>query len=178
MSLPEADPFDYQASLDACARGDLHALKRLYEHEGGRLLGVVKRIVRDHALAEDIVHDAFLKVWAAAGSFDATRGTARGWIYSIARHLALNFVRDHAREMPPTSATELQAEPDAADTLMHAGRLDGCLQQLEPERRECIVQAYVEGYSHAEIAHRLGTPLGTVKAWIKRSLTALRECMG
>lgn len=177
LSLPEPDPFDYEACLGACARGELHALKRLYEHEGGRLLGVAKRIVRDHALAEDIVHDTFIKVWAAAGSFDAKRGSARGWIYSIARHLALNFVRDHARELPPADDEGL-AQADATEALMHSGRLDGCLQQLEPERRECIVHAYVEGYSHAEIAHKLGTPLGTVKAWIKRSLTALRECMG
>lgn len=178
MSLPEPDPFDYEASIRACAQGDLRALKRLYDQEGGRLLGVAKRIVRDHALAEDLVHDTFIKIWSAAGSFDASRGTARGWLYSITRHLALNFVRNHAREVEQTAPHEALAPPDATDALLHAGRLDGCLQQLEPERRECIVHAYVDGYSHAEIASKLGTPLGTVKAWIKRSLAALRECMG
>ncbi|MGO1269013.1 MAG: sigma factor-like helix-turn-helix DNA-binding protein, partial [Pseudomonas bubulae] len=57
-------------------------------------------------------------------------------------------------------------------------RIYGCLEQLDPARRSCIVHAYVDGYTHAEIANKLDTPLGTVKAWIKRSLSALRECMG
>lgn len=52
------------------------------------------------------------------------------------------------------------------------------MEQLEPVRRNCIFHAYVDGYSHQEIAQKIGAPLGTVKAWIKRSLTALRECMG
>ena len=52
-----------------------------------------------------------------------------------------------------------------------------CLEQLEPVRRNCVLHAYVDGLSHAQIAIRLGAPLGTVKAWIKRSLLALRECM-
>ena len=52
-----------------------------------------------------------------------------------------------------------------------------CLEQLDPTRRACILHAYVDGFSHSEIARKLDTPLGTVKAWIKRSLVALRECM-
>jgi RNA polymerase sigma-70 factor (ECF subfamily) len=64
------------------------------------------------------------------------------------------------------------------ESLDHAGRIHRCLEQLEPERRSCILHAYVDGYTHAQISQRLGSPLGTVKAWIKRSLTALRECMG
>jgi RNA polymerase sigma-70 factor (ECF subfamily) len=57
-------------------------------------------------------------------------------------------------------------------------RIHRCLEQLQPERRQCILHAYVDGYSHGEISQKTGTPLGTVKAWIKRSLAALRECMG
>ncbi|GBH13500.1 DNA-directed RNA polymerase specialized sigma subunit [Pseudomonas syringae pv. actinidiae] len=56
--------------------------------------------------------------------------------------------------------------------------MTSCMEQLEPVRRNCIFHAYVDGYSHQEIAQKIGAPLGTVKAWIKRSLTALRECMG
>lgn len=176
--MPEPDFFDYEASLKDCARGDQQALQRLYAQEGGRLLGVAKRIVRDHALAEDIVHDTFIKVWASAGSFDATRGTARGWIFSITRHLALNFVRNHAREVQAPEQSDMAMTTESTDALLHGGRLTACLEQLEPARRECIVYAYVDGYSHAEISSKLGAPLGTVKAWIKRSLAALRECMG
>jgi RNA polymerase sigma-70 factor (ECF subfamily) len=178
--------FDYEAALHACARGERQALHRLYQQESARLLGVALRIVRDSALAEDIVHDAFLKIWTAAGSFDAARGSARGWIFSVTRHLALNKLRNNAREVhvdddiDPEQATleGWQETGDAFDWRVNAGRIQSCLEQLEPVRRNCVFHAYVDGYSHQEIAQKIGAPLGTVKAWIKRSLKVLRECMG
>ncbi len=184
MSLPEPT-FDYEACLANCARGDQQALRILYDQESARLLGVAKRIVGDNALAEDIVHDAFIKIWARAKSYDSSRGSARGWIFSVTRHLALNFIRDNANhaiagELNDESLVD-QASPGIADTFEYrarSGRIYTCLEQLEPARRNCILHAYVDGYSHAQIAQKLGTPLGTVKAWIKRSLLALRECMG
>ena len=74
----------------------------------------------------------------------------------------------------------LEAWHDMADAFAwqdSVGRLGPCLEQLEPMRRNCILHAYVDGLSHNEIARRLEAPLGTVKAWIKRGLSALRECM-
>ena len=175
MSVPEP-AFDYEAHLAACARADRQALQRLYEQEGPRLLGVARQLVRDTALAEDIVHDAFLKIWAGAARFDPSRGTARGWMFSVTRHLALNFIRDNQREIQSDIDTHPGVE--IVDAEVHSSRIHLCLEQLEPARRTCILHAYVDGYSHAQISHKLGTPLGTVKAWIKRSLMALRECMG
>ena len=175
MSLPET-LFDYEYHLAACARGERQALRDLYVQESPRLLGVAKRLVRDTALAEDIVHDAFLKIWTGAGRFDPARGSARGWMFSVTRHLALNCLRDHSRETQ--GDIDRLDNADAFDAQLHGARIHLCLEQLEPARRRCIVHAYVDGYSHAQISQKLGTPLGTVKAWIKRSLTALRECMG
>ena len=97
--MPALPEFDYEATLAACAAGERAAMQRLYAQEGGRLLGVVQRIVRDAALAEDIVHDACVNIWTRAARFDPARGSARGWIYSVARNLALNAVRDGAREL-------------------------------------------------------------------------------
>jgi len=71
-----------------------------------------------------------------------------------------------------------QETQDAFDWRVNPGRIDLCLEQLEPVRRNCVFHAYVDGYSHQEIASKIGAPLGTVKAWIKRSLAALRECIG
>ena len=168
--------FDYEAHLAACARGERQALRDLYVQESPRLLGVAKRLVRDTALAEDIVHDAFLKIWAGAARFDPSRGSARGWMFSVTRHLALNYLRDHSRETQ--GEIDLPDDTDTFDAHAHSARIHLCLEQLEPARRSCIVHAYVDGYSHAQISQKLATPLGTVKAWIKRSLSALRECMG
>jgi RNA polymerase sigma factor (sigma-70 family) len=186
---PAAPDFDYAAALGRCARGDGAALRSLYLQEGGRLLGVAQRIVRDMALAEDIVQDAFVNIWRRSATFEPTRGDARGWIYSIARHLALNAVRDRQREVAVDDdsaqvlddAASLQAWRDTQDSFAWqdcAGRIGPCLEQLEPVRRNCLLHAYLDGLSHSEIAQRTGAPLGTVKAWIKRSLAALRECLG
>ena len=188
MSLPES-LFDYEACLIACARGEQLALRNLYEQESARLLGVAKRIARDDALAEDIVHDVFIRIWTRAASFDPQRGSARGWIFSVTRHLALNFMRDTAREVHVSEQSEMAQQASASmetsresmdrfDFQARSGRIYSCLEQLEPVRRNCILHAYVDGYSHSEIARKLDAPLGTVKAWIKRSIVALRECMG
>ncbi|MCF5722843.1 sigma-70 family RNA polymerase sigma factor [Pseudomonas syringae] len=169
--------FDYEACLLACARGDQRALRRLYEQESSHLLGVALRIVRDKAVAEDIVHDAFLKIWRGAASFDPRRGSARGWVFTVTRHLALNVVRNRYREVPLDDQHEPMTDADTFEFSARSGQIHTCLEQLDPARRTCILHAYVDGYSHSEIALKLGTPLGTVKAWIKRSLAALRECM-
>lgn len=164
-------------------------MRRLYEHEGPRLLAVALRIVRQRALAEDIVHDACVKLWTHASGFDASRGSARGWIYSVVRHLALNAVRDNNRDVAVDDDTACTLEADMslnayreqlafADRHASLGQLQQCLETLPPERRECILHAYLDGCTHPEIAQRVGAPLGTVKAWIKRSLAALRECLG
>ncbi|MBZ5488968.1 sigma-70 family RNA polymerase sigma factor [Halomonas aquamarina] len=179
--------FDHAAVLERCARGEHDALHQLYQQEGGALLGVVFRIVKDRGMAEDIVHDACLNIWQRAASFDPAKGSARTWIFSVARHLALNAIRYRDREINVDHSDPAQFEHD--ETFQHAlrieeafdwqtgQRMDTCLQALETERRNCILHAYVDGLSHAEIAEHTGAPLGTVKAWIKRSLQRLRECM-
>ena len=170
--------FDYQVCLLACARGDHRALHQLYEQDSSRLLGVALRITRNKALAEDIVHDAFIKIWHGAHSFDPLRGSARGWVFSVTRHLALDVVRSAGRDVPLDDQYEPLAEPaQSIEFAARSGQIHQCLERLDPTRRTCILHAYVDGYSHSEIAHKLSTPLGTVKAWIKRSLAALRECM-
>ena len=182
MSEPAA-PFDFQHCLQACARGERRALQALYDHEGARLLGVARRITRDTASAEDVLHDGFVRIWTRAGSFDASRGSARGWIYSVVRHLALNHVRDGQRDTP-LDTDQLDSLRTGAehwqtlDTHLASGRIYHCLDALDPVRRACVLHAYVEGCSHRQIAQLMDAPLGTVKAWIKRSLSALRECMG
>lgn len=182
------DEFDYESALLACAAGDRQALQALYRREAARLLGVAFRIVRDRQRAEDVVHDSFVQVWTHAGTFDPALGSGRGWLYSIARHRALNLVRRDLRTvsvdeerleaLEAEGRVDLAAEPAEAFALGSAlGRLEECLARLDAAKRNSILYAYVEGCSHSEIAARLGSPLGSVKAWIRRGMAALRECL-
>lgn len=182
------DVFDYAGAIAGCARHDAEALRRLYDHASPYLLGVALRIVRDRQTAEDVLHDAFLKIWSAAGSYDGNRGEARGWLFSIVRHEALNAVRSRMRAIPVDEdvAQALDAEAamaafptqfDAAEQRVLVGRLGECLGELEMPKRDSILLAYLDGCSQSEIAKRLGAPLGTVKAWMRRGLRALKECM-
>ena len=183
--MPNApDLFDYDAVLAACAQGDQQALHRLYQQDGRHLLGVALRIVRRRDVAEDVLHDAFVSIWQKAASFDAGRGAGRGWVYSVVRHQALNALRGSEREVHADAGT-LDALQEAQTTVADLfelqasmGRLQECLEHLDSAKRNSIVCAYVDGCSHSEIAVRLNAPLGSVKAWIKRGLAALRECMG
>lgn len=187
--LPQSahDAFDHDAALAACARGDRAALRRLYEQEGRYLLGVALRIVRDRATAEDVLHDAFMNIWTRADTFDARRGAGRGWMYGIVRHRALDAVRSGARtvsadeeQMDALQADDPPAAPDMAEAFAlraDLGRLDDCLARLDTPKRNCVLYAYLDGCTHGEIAERLGAPLGSVKAWIRRGLASLRECL-
>jgi RNA polymerase sigma-70 factor (ECF subfamily) len=129
-----------------------------------------------------------VSIWQRARSFDASRGAGRGWIYSVVRNAALNWVRNHAREVPVDEESHAALEDDLAlsrhattvdpnETRADLGRLASCLDRLEPERRECIVLAYIDGCSHGEIAQRTDKPLGTIKSWIQRGMRSLRDCM-
>ncbi|CAG2127646.1 sigma-70 family RNA polymerase sigma factor [Cupriavidus plantarum] len=182
------DVFDYAGAIAGCAARDAEALRRLYDHASPYLLGVALRIVRDRQTAEDVLHDAFVKIWTAAGTYDGARGAARGWLFSIVRHEALNVVRGRLRLVTPDedAAEAIDAEvslaasagrADAGETRVLMGRLNDCLDHLDEPRRNSLMFAYLDGCSHSEIAARLGAPLGSVKAWIRRGLQSLRECM-
>lgn len=187
LPLPESDAFDHDTELAACARGDRVALRRLYEQEGRYLLGVALRIVRDRATAEDVLHDAFMNIWTRAATFDPSRGAGRGWMYGIVRHRALDAVRASTRTvsadeeaLDALQADDAPAAPDMAEAFAvraDLGRLDDCLARLDTAKRNCVLYAYLDGCTHGEIAERLGAPLGTVKAWIRRGLISLRECL-
>lgn len=172
-----------EAALQACAGGDQQALKLIYEREGPRMLGVATRLIKRRALAEEVVHDAFLSIWRHAARFDPERGSGLTWIYAILRNRALTILRDEKR-------TELSDDPVGEETasdepgpekiilgLSDAKALRHCLEKLDEKRRHAVVLAYTEGLSHGELAGKLGLPLGTVKSWLRRSLLTLRECL-
>jgi RNA polymerase sigma-70 factor (ECF subfamily) len=172
-------------ALGACARGEKAGLRLIFDSEGPRLVAVAQRILRRHDLSEEIVQDAFVQIWNKASQYSPDRGSARGWIYSIVRNRALNALRDGKRWELTDAETLERLQDDAQETfpadlydeLDQESSLRRCLGQLDEKKRNSILMAYVSGYTHGEIAGRLKVPLGTAKAWIKRGLASLRECM-
>lgn len=178
-----ADGFDYESALEACARGERFALRALYEQESPRLLGVALRIVRDRDLAQDVLHDAFLLVWKRAGTYQRALGSARGWLYTVLRHRALDELRRHGRETAVgdelESMSDLYTMKNVAEAVPPADTeaLDRCMAALDDHKRACILHAFVDGYTHEQIARHLATPVGTVKSWIRRGLHSLKACL-
>lgn len=181
---PKVAGFDYDAALLACAGGDKSALQALYDVEAPRMIGAAFRLLKQHTLAEDAVHDAFLNIWSKAASFNPDLGSGRAWIYAVLRNRALNMLRsedrvDYTADIEQFGLMSDEEDPEAVvSRLSDASALRRCLEQLDAKRRSAIVLAYIHGLSHGELAGRLNVPLGTMKSWIRRGLLALKECLG
>lgn len=198
LCLMPRDWTDHNAELaNLLARtglGDRAAFATLYQKTSAHLLGVVLRIQRDRGLAEDIVQEIYINVWRAAGSFDAAQSQPMTWLTSIARNRAIDSLRRRQAQPQTVSASAGDAEGTDEDAYsQHADEADGpmellsrasdarsleaCMRGLSPAQRHSVALAFYDGLSHAEVAAHLRQPLGTVKSWLRRALTALKSCL-
>lgn len=176
---PAEQEFDYEAALLACARGERFALQAVYARDSRWLFSVVYRIVRRRELAEEILQDGMIRVWNGAPSYTPALGSARGWIYTVVRNQAINAVRKLKREAltEPLDDERLEDESEPEWLQVEAGELSHCLGLLDESKQEAIMLAFVQGYTHEQIAEHMNSPLGSVKSWIRRGLVKLRECL-
>lgn len=172
--------------LERCAAGDQRALEQLYKAASPRLYSVCLRIVRQEALAEEVLQEGFVKIWNNASSYARSKGSAMTWMISIVRNRSLDMLRSLKVE-PEKVDVEYEGmefaseDPDPEGQAHITGATQAvmdCLEQLKEDQRRCILLAYYEGHTHDELASMLDTPLGTVKAWIRRGLERLRQCLG
>jgi RNA polymerase sigma-70 factor (ECF subfamily) len=145
--------------------------------------------MRDGAIAEEMLQEAFVSVWHHAGTYDAAKSQPLTWLTSIVRNRCLDRLRRRevdtetltprdddeapAWEPPSEGPTPVELLLAAAD----ARALRGCLDGLEPGPRQAIALAFFRGLSHRELAAHLREPLGTVKSWVRRGLATLRRCL-
>lgn len=174
---------DLIALLARVAEGDRRAFAELYAATSAKLNGVVWRILPAKDRAEDVLQDAYVRIWNHASSYDATKASPIAWMAAIARNRAIDEVRRRAPisiEDAP-QALDIAADGpgplDAAEQSEELRRLNDCLQALESERRQIVLLAYHTGLSRDEIAERFGHPVGTIKVWLHRSLAQLRKCL-
>jgi RNA polymerase sigma-70 factor (ECF subfamily) len=171
-----------EALLSLVAGSDDAALAELYDRFGGVAYGLALRVLRDEALAQDAVQEAFLAVWRTADRFLAERASARTWILTLVHRRAVDLVRreDRRRGEPLEGAPESPAREtveEQATVRFQRRVVQEALQQLTPEQREALELGYYGGLTQSELAERLGQPLGTVKSRMFAGLGRLRELL-
>ena len=181
-----------EALLSAAGRGDPDAFSEIYARTSAHLFGVAVRILGRNQAAEEVLQEAFVSVWKNAASY---RGEIGGqaiqpmtWLITIVRNKSLDALRSRAR----LGETELdafddedgdfvqQSSPSALELFSAATqslRIERCMAALQGSQRQCLALAYYQGLSHTEVASQIGAPLGSVKAWIRRGLDKLRDCL-
>lgn len=171
------------------ALGDREALRAAYEASSARLFPIALRLLGERALAEDALQEAFLALWHHAGRYRPERAPALAWLTTLVRNKALDIARARPRHLPlertdAQGASVLEDAPSAGLTPEEAllqrcedERLKHCIGQLDDQPRQVLLLAYYGGHTHRDLADHLVQPLGTIKAWIRRSLLRLQTCM-
>jgi len=175
-----ASPSDEQV-LEAVGRGDDDALGELYDRFGRLAYGLAYRILRDQSLAEDAVQEAFLAVWRSADGYKRERAKPSTWILTVVHRRAVDLVRreERRRGEPLESAPEPATGPIDEEASLRDRRaaVQAALQNLPGEQRQALELAYYGGLTQAELAERLGVPLGTIKSRMFAGLGRLRELL-
>jgi RNA polymerase sigma-70 factor, ECF subfamily len=165
--------------LEAIADGDDAALGALYDRFGRLAYGVAFRILRDQALAEDAVQEAFLAVWRSATRYQSERSKPATWIITLVHRRAVDLVRreDRRRTEALDEEPEQSAEGVHEEVALRRRReaVQTALRQLPDDQRQALELAYYGGFTQSELAERLGVPLGTIKSRMFAGLTRLRE---
>ena len=175
------DKAEVSALIAAVGRGDEVAFDLLYDLAASQLFGVILRIVRNRASAEDVLQDVFVRIWTRASTYSPEAGEPFAWMAAIARHRAIDLLRAKPalRQIDPHEGflESLPAPQDDEKGIMDSGALQHCLAALDPMTRDCVTLAYCAGYSGQELAERHGRPENTIKSWLRRGLLALRSCL-
>jgi len=186
LSEPTGNQPDLDRLLEGIRGGDAQCLARLYEATIDRIYGLVYRIIRNPADAEEICLDVYKQVWDQADRHDPARGPVLAWLTIMARSRALDRYRSHNTRMQHQQnllnydAVYNDQEDSVTDLLEitdSSNRVHAALRELSHAQREAITLNFLEGLSHQEIAERLDTPLGTIKSNIRRGLDRLRQIL-
>jgi RNA polymerase sigma-70 factor (ECF subfamily) len=201
---PSIDPMSDASLMRQVIDGSQDALASLYDRHGGAVFRAALRKSRDQSIAAEVVQETFLALWNRAETFDPARGSLPSWLLTIARNRAVDHLRAAGRHDRAASFSSFDrddgSEHSLAEWLADTGELvgaarpepapedslsdkelrhsiDAAIAALDPTERSVILLAYDGGLSQAEIAVRLGWPLGTVKTRTRRALRRLRELL-
>ncbi len=178
-----ADRDELNRLLIQTGRNDRDAFAELYKRTCSKLFGVCLSLLRNAGEAEEVVQETYITVWRRAAAFDAAKASAITWLITLSRNKAIDRLRQSREALlddPDRILESIDGQPTppaAAEASQEYGRLQGCLDELEPQQRDSVRAAFFTGATYNELAERCKVPLGTMKSWIRRSLMQLRNCL-
>jgi len=176
--------------IERIGRGDQSAFSALYDRLSRPLYSLALRMLGDAGDAQDALQDVFLQIWSRAATYNPEQSTVFSWTVLLTRSRVIDRLRARKRRLrvvdsatgdedaDVTDASTMESAADTADKNDEAARVRSVLNNLPSEQREAIELAFFGHLTHHEIAARLGEPLGTIKARIRRGLLKLRERLG
>lgn len=186
VASPSTGPEDHErdrALMRLVVERDEAALTALYDRYAPVVNGLATSILRDPALAEEATHDVFLRLWLQPAAYDPARGSFAGWLLRVARNRAIDLLRRRREDPESALGTDVGSwladpEPGPEEQALAGLRRDEvrqALAMLTPEHRQLLELAYFTGLSQAQIADRLGRPLGTVKSQVRAAMARMAE---
>jgi RNA polymerase sigma-70 factor (ECF subfamily) len=171
--------------LERVATGDRNAFSELYDGVSARLFGLVRRLVVDSAQSEEVTQEVFLEIWQSASRFQAERGSALSWMFTLAHRRAVDRIRSAQASRDRDTRIGIRDVPidvdvvaEAAEVSVEHERVQRALAELTEVQRQAVSLAYYSGFSHSEIAEELSVPIGTVKTRIRDGMIRLRDALG
>lgn len=169
---------------------DEAAFEKLYMATKRKLFSTVLPIVKRRHLAEEVVQEAYVRIWLNAASYRPSLGSPVLWMMTIARNLAIDIARKPVREISsddeflwsfpadyPTALEAIEISEEQAEALMHQLNVSYALQALDPTRRHLIIAAYIRGETRKQLSEQYGVPVNTIKTWIRRALLEARASL-
>jgi len=181
---PEERRAEEAALLVRIGEQDERAIEALHERYSRPLYSLAYQVTGGDRFAQDVVQEVFVAVWKNAGRFDPTRGSLSSWLFSLARHKAIDLVRREANVRRHTADVDLELEEAVDDVDQEAwlrvrrDAVRAAIAELPEAQRTAVEMAFFGGLTHVEVSEALGIPLGTAKTRIRTALMRLRDILG
>ena len=180
--LPDTIKYNEEELIALLKGGDESAFAYLYDNYSAALYGIIYRIINNNQLAEDVLQEAFVKIWNNFSSYDASKGRLFTWMVNIARNLSIDTTRGKSYKQQMKIQSNENAVTNASNRVNENERFDllGVRQQLtalKEDQKQIIDLAYFQGFTQNEISQKLGIPLGTVKTKIRTAILELKKIL-
>ena len=183
--LDDVAPVSLNDLLSQVAEGDQKAFGQLYDQTSGRVLGLVRRLLKDSAQSEEVTQEIFLEVWQNAKRYDPAKGSATTWILTMSHRRAVDRIRSSQSTRDRDTRiglrdmeTEYDSVSESVEIRVEHERVGQALLRLTELQRQAVTLAYYGGYSHSEVAEMLKVPIGTVKTRLRDGMIRLRDELG